>query len=254
MGLEGLAGLDWSALGNEIEKANQPAPVPKTNFTSDLFDSPKSQGSWSQVDASDEFQPPPRQTVSTPLTWDQPDYNPIEWPTGTPSYNPQPSTPLGWPKTTPTWNPIGWPTGSYPPTSTPWQPSAPAPKPQAPGGKTPTPQQPAPQQQTPDLKPLSQSMSMLVAPQQSVIVGGARGQPLPFQADRAFRGKDPAIANDHNQNFLNMLRAGFASAGWHQNLLVPIHHCHRGVKGVEVGESCLELGQAGGLRGGCGHA
>jgi hypothetical protein len=100
-------------------------------------------------------------------------------PTGV--YNPPTAVPTGYPTGTPT----GYPTGGTPTSY--------------PSGN--------------DLNQLTQTMAMMVAPQQSqsVIIGGDRSQLLPFQADRAFRGKDPGIANDKNRNYLDLLRAGFAS-------------------------------------------
>jgi hypothetical protein len=95
-------------------------------------------------------------------------------------YNPPTSTPPSYPSSPPTSYPSGSPT-SYPS-----------------GG---------------DLNQLSQTMAMMVAPQQSqnVVIAGDRSQLLPFQADRAFRGKDPGISQQKNRNYLDMLRAGFSS-------------------------------------------
>lgn len=112
--------------------------------------------------------------------------------TSPPSYTPPP-----------TYNPP-----SYTPPSWPSWPSTPA----APPKTSPPASTPQQQPKQPDLTPLSQTMSLMVAPQQSqnVIVGGQRAQPLPFQADRSFRGKDPGIARNQNRNYLDMLRAGFS--------------------------------------------
>jgi hypothetical protein len=64
----------------------------------------------------------------------------------------------------------------------------------------------------PDFAPLAQMMAGMMPAQQSqaVYIGGAQdGQPLPGQADRAFRGRDPNVSQSGFGNYMDALRAGF---------------------------------------------
>lgn len=63
----------------------------------------------------------------------------------------------------------------------------------------------------PDLTGLAQMMAGLMPAQQSqaVYIGGEDGQPLPSQADRAFRGRDPNVSQRGFGNYMDALRAGF---------------------------------------------
>lgn len=79
----------------------------------------------------------------------------------------------------------------------------------------------APQQGTPiplsgqlDMSQLAGVMAAMVpaSQSQSIYLGGQQqGQNLPFQAEHAFRGRDPALQNGGGGNILDMLRQGFWS-------------------------------------------
>jgi hypothetical protein len=67
-------------------------------------------------------------------------------------------------------------------------------------------------EQQPDVSQLANMMAFLIpqpAQSQSVFIGGDNSQPLPFQADRSFRGRDPNISQRGGGNVLDVLRAGF---------------------------------------------
>jgi len=64
----------------------------------------------------------------------------------------------------------------------------------------------------PDMSELATMMAGLIPAQQSQAVyigGGDDGQPLPSQADRAFRGRDPNVSQRGFGNYMDALRAGF---------------------------------------------
>jgi hypothetical protein len=218
-------GLSLSSLGNiSLGSYTPPKPAPpqpRTDFTGELFNNAKDQGSFYQP--PEEFAPQPRETVQTPISWPRytpPAYSPPSY--SPPSYSPPSYSP---PSYTPPWSftPLNPDVPHYnpqrPPAPSPRIPvyNPPSPGPQAPPHSAPqAPPQAAPQQpvqQPPDLNQLSQQMALMVAPQQSVVIGGGQGQQLPFQADRSFRGKDPGIAQQHSKNYLDMIRAGFAGGG-----------------------------------------
>lgn len=70
---------------------------------------------------------------------------------------------------------------------------------------------------TPPMGKLAEQMAAMVLPSQQsqsvYINGGESGQPLPSQADRAFRGRDPGISGGHPGDFLDILRSGFWGGG-----------------------------------------
>lgn len=118
-----------------------------------------------------------------------------------PTYKPPAYTPP-WPSYTPPRPPAYTPPRT---TSTPVQTPKPAATPSAPNT-------PAGATGQPDLSQVANLMALLVPSSQSQSVyvqSGQQGQPLPPEADRAFRGKDPGISGGRQGNALDMLRQGF---------------------------------------------
>jgi len=64
----------------------------------------------------------------------------------------------------------------------------------------------------PDMSQLANMMAFMIpmpAQNQNVFIGGDDSQPLPWQADRSFKGRDPSINQRGPGNVLDVLRAGF---------------------------------------------
>lgn len=114
------------------------------------------------------------------------------------------------------------PTSGYPRPSMPRSPSIPSAGPRMPGlpsGAGPQlPQAPSAgagggqQQPTQDLGGLASMMALMVPAQQSQAVyvgGGDSGQPLPGQADRSFKGRDPGVREMGSGNYLDLLQQGW---------------------------------------------
>lgn len=63
-----------------------------------------------------------------------------------------------------------------------------------------------------DMSQLAGVMAAMIpaSQSQSVFVGGQeQGQPLPWQAEHPFKGRDPGVQNGGNGNYLDLLRQGF---------------------------------------------
>lgn len=154
------------------------------------------------------FEPDPGFKWDPPIKLPQkPVITPI--PKQTPPAKPKPPTPPNPPVETrppPGMTPV--PAPSKPPSKPPsgW----PFPPPQTPAQTGGTPTIPEPEAPAPDMTELGNIMALMMpAPSTSVTIEGDDSQPLPWQAERLFKGKDPNVSKRRAGNYLDNMLAGW---------------------------------------------